>query len=79
MGGVHVTTALAGASGLADKVRAEAKTLEPGRVLLTLLFLVPFVVGWLAAAIWTAGTWLWAAAVVGYRSGRARPRRDASA
>ena len=63
---------------MADEVRVEAKGLDPSRVLLTLLFLVPFVLGWLVAAAWTGGTWLWTAAVAGYRAGRAQPRKDTS-
>lgn len=55
------------ASVLADEVREESRSLEPGKVLLTLLFVVPFLVGWLVGACWSVLAWTWAAVVVGFR------------
>lgn len=69
-------TFLVRASTLADDVRAEAKRIDPAKALLTLLFLVPFVLGWLAAQTvrgsWTVVSWLWAAVVVGWRTAYGR-------
>lgn len=69
-------TFLVRAGTLADDVRAEAKRIDPAKVLLTVLFAVPFVLGWLAAqtvrATWTIVSWLWAAVVVGWRTAYGR-------
>lgn len=59
-----------------EDIRAEARSLDPVRVLLTLVA-VPFVVaGWLvgksALVVWTALSWAWTAAVVGWRAARNR-------
>jgi len=67
-----VATLLMRAGRMADEVRAESERVDLARLLLTLLFLVPFVLGWLAAMAWTAATWLWAAGLVGYRTARRR-------
>lgn len=70
-----MTTAVFAKAGLmADQVRAEARQLDPARVLLTLL-MVPFVVvGWLSgktvAAVWFVASFAWTAAVVGWRMAR---------
>lgn len=40
------------------------------RVLLTLLALLPYVLGWVAGAAVTATAWTWAAVVVGWRDAR---------
>jgi hypothetical protein len=70
-------TLLGKASRKADKVRTEARDLDPAKVALTLLFLVPFVVGWLLGALWTGLAWAWQAAVEGFRtSASACPRRQ---
>lgn len=72
-------TLIGRASATADQVRAEASELDPAKVALTLLFLVPFVVGWLLGALWTGAAWAWQAAVQGFRtSASARPRRKDS-
>lgn len=55
-----------------DSIRTEARELRPSRALLTVLFLIPFVLGWLVGAAWTAAAWLWAATVAGYRQGAGR-------
>jgi hypothetical protein len=69
-------TFLMRAGTLAEDVRAEAKRIDPAKVLLTLLFAVPFVLGWLAAqtvrATWIVVSWLWAAVVVGWRTAYGR-------
>lgn len=67
-----MTTLLMRAGAVADEVRAEAAKIDPVKVAVTLLMVVPFVLGWLAAktvrAVWAAVSWLWAAAVVGWRT-----------
>lgn len=64
------------AGAFTDEVRAEASRIDPAKVVLTILFIVPFVLGWLAAqtvrATWTILSWLWAAVVVGWRTGYGR-------
>lgn len=57
-----------------EDIQAEARTLDPVRVLLTLIA-VPFVVvGWIVAkaalVLWTAFSWAWTACVVGWRAAR---------
>jgi hypothetical protein len=58
----------------AEQVRAEARDVDPVRVLLTVLAVVPFVLGWVAGAlvrvVWALLAWSWAAAVVGWRMAR---------
>ena len=72
------TAVFAKASRTAEQVRAEARELDPAKVVLTLLMVVPFVLGWLAGmvvrAAWTVLAWTWTAAVVGFRT--ARPTRS---
>jgi hypothetical protein len=57
-------------STVAAQVSDRAHTARPGRALLTLLALVPFLLGWLAGATVTASTWIWAAVIVGWQTGR---------
>jgi hypothetical protein len=63
---------MAGAGRLADQVREEARQLDPAKVVLTLLMVVPFVVGWTirkaVRAVWLVGAWVWTAGVVGWRA-----------
>jgi hypothetical protein len=60
------------ASSLADDVRAQAAKANPVKLVFTLLALLPFVVGYVAAmivrAVWAVLVWTWAAAVVGWRT-----------
>jgi len=57
---------------MTDQVRAEARQVDLVKAILTALFLVPFVLGWLAAltvrACWAVISWTWAALVVGWRT-----------
>lgn len=59
---------------MADQVSAESKTLDPAKVALTLLMVVPFVLGWTVGqvfrAVWAVLAWVWTAAVVGFRTAR---------
>ncbi|MBX6382174.1 MAG: hypothetical protein IRZ07_04240 [Microbispora sp.] len=50
-----------------DRIDAEARKLDPARVLLTVLAVIPFVLGWLLGKAWLVVAWLWTAAVVGWR------------
>ena len=67
-------TVLSQAGAVADKVRDEQRQLDPVRVLLTLLMVVPFVLGWtvakLAGVLWLVVSYLWTSAVVGWRTAR---------
>lgn len=55
-----------------DRIDAEARQLDPAKVALTLIALVPFLLFWLAGvaarAVWLVAAWLWTAGVVGWRS-----------
>lgn len=68
------TTVFARAGALTDQVRAEARQLDPVKVLVTVLLVVPFIAGWVAARIvglaWRVLAVGWTAAVVGWRSAR---------
>lgn len=55
-----------------DQIRAESRELRPSRALLTLLFLVPYLIGWIVGAAWTGLAWMWAAVVAGYRQSTGR-------
>jgi hypothetical protein len=61
---------------LADEVRAEARRIDPAKLLLTVLALLPFLLGWVAAqtvrGTWVALSWTWAAMVVGWRTAYGR-------
>lgn len=69
-------TLLVRAGSLADDVRAEARRIDPAKVVLTLLFVVPFVLGWAAATLvrgaWLVASWTWAAVLVGWRTAYGR-------
>lgn len=69
-------TILVRASALADEVRAEVQRVDVAKTLLTVLFVVPFVLGWLAAqmvrTLAATYSWTWAAVVVGWRTAYGR-------
>lgn len=70
-----MTTTIAGrVSRMADQVAAESKVLDPAKVVLTLLTIVPFVLGWTVGlvwrAVWAVLAWTWTATVVGFRTAR---------
>lgn len=66
------TPMLVRAGVVREQVRAEARRIDPAKVLLTVLALLPFLLGWLAAqtvrACWAVVSWTWAAVVVGWRT-----------
>lgn len=53
--------------GTADAIRAEASKLDPLKVLVTLIALIPFLLGWSARIVWVLVSLLWGGAVVGWR------------
>lgn len=53
--------------GTADRLRAEAVTLDPLKVLITLLVTPFFVVGWAARLAWVIIALVWTGAVHGWR------------
>lgn len=63
-------------TAVAEQVRQEARQLDPAKVAATLLMVVPFALGWLAAqtvrAVWVATSWMWTALVVGWRTAYGR-------
>lgn len=69
-----MATMMMRAGRMADQVREESRQLDPVKVILTLLMVVPFVLGWIASQVcrgsWTVLAWLWTAAVVGWRTAR---------
>lgn len=52
----------------ADQVRREALQLDPIRVLITVLLVVPFVLGWSARIVWVLVALLWTGASLGWRT-----------
>lgn len=68
-----MTTAVwARAGRMADQVREEARRIDPATALLTVLLVLPFVLGWLAGAlvraVWAVVATVWAALAVGFRT-----------
>lgn len=61
-------------TAITDRVRDESRDLDPARVLLTIVAVIPFALGWLvgvaARALWIVVAWAWAAAVVGFRTAK---------
>lgn len=53
-----------------DRIDAEARQVHLGRVLLTVLGAVFYVIGWVIGAAVTAFVWSYAAAKVGYQDAR---------
>lgn len=55
-------------------IDTEARSLDPRRVLLTVLAAPLFAVGWVVGqvfrVVWLVFTWLWTALVVGFRTAR---------
>lgn len=63
-------------SSTLDKIQADAAELQPSRVGLTIVAAPLFAVGWAAAktwaVIWLVITWVMAATVVGWKSGKGK-------
>lgn len=60
-----------------DRIGAEARQVDVGRVLATLFAALFFAVGWVPAQLVNAAVWAFVAARVGWRA--ARPPRPAAA
>jgi hypothetical protein len=56
---------------LVERIDTQARQLQPREVLLSLIFVVPFVVGWLAARAlaggWIVVAWVWSAGLAGWQ------------
>lgn len=64
-------------AGTVDRVAARAASVPFARVLLTLLMVPFYVLGFAAGVAWAAISWSWAAVVVGFGDARARHRPKA--
>lgn len=57
-----------------DQVRDQARGYDPRRAALTVVALLPFLLGWLVGIVfqtlWVVVAWAWAAGAVGFRSAR---------
>lgn len=51
-----------------ESIRREAAQLDPVKVFLTLLLVVPFVLGWTLRFAWVAFSLLWTGGVQGWRA-----------
>lgn len=51
-----------------DQVRREAAQLDPLKVLVTLLLIVPFVLGYAVRLAWVVLALLWTGSVIGWRT-----------
>jgi hypothetical protein len=69
-----MSTVFARAGLVTEQVRAEARQLDPAKVVLTLLMVVPFILGWTVSkvfgAVWLVCSFAWTATVVGWRTAR---------
>jgi hypothetical protein len=60
-----------------EEISKEAAKLDPRKVAVTILVVVPFMLGWTVRKLWLALAFLWTAAVVGWREAAPRtPSRD---
>lgn len=56
-----------------ERIQAEARQLDPVKVLLTLIAVIPFALGWSLGKAWLAVAWLWTAGRVGWQEARLGP------
>lgn len=56
----------------AEAIRREARELDPMKVLITVLSLIPFALGWTVRLAWVLISLLWTAGVVGWRQADAQ-------
>ena len=54
-----------------EQITADAKKVDVGKAVLSLLALIPFVLGWLAGALSVSVAWVCLAAKAGWRDARA--------
>jgi hypothetical protein len=56
---------------LVERIDTQARQLQPREVALSLLFAVPFLLGWIAArtvgAVWMVVAWTWSAGLAGWQ------------
>lgn len=52
------------------RIQTEARQLDPVKVLLTLIAVIPFALGWVAGKTWMAFAWLLVAVRVGWQQAR---------
>lgn len=57
-----------------EQITAEAKKVDVGRAVLSLLALIPFLIGWLAGKAVVAVAWMWLAVKAGWIEAR-KPAR----
>ena len=61
---------------LFSRIQVEARRLKPGRALLNVLGVLPYLLGWLvgkaAVALWVVLAWLWTATQIGFDDARRR-------
>lgn len=69
----------AGLYGATEQIKREAAQLDPVKVLITLLLVVPFVLGWAARFVWMVLALLWTGAVMGWRVASAQHAARAGA
>jgi hypothetical protein len=73
-------TILGNLSRTVDEIDARARRIEPRRVLLVLVAVVPFLIGWSACmvwrAVWTVLSWTFAAVVFGWKTGNGSVTAD---
>lgn len=66
-------------NAILERIDQQAKEIDPRRVVMTLLALPLFVLGYVVASVckvvWMVGTWMWVAMLAGWQTQRA-PRRD---
>lgn len=53
-----------------DRARAERRQVDIRKAVLTLLALLPFVLGWTAGAVWSGLVWAYYAGLTGWTVGR---------
>ncbi len=53
-----------------EQISTQARQADPVRVLLTLIAVIPFIVGWSAGKAWLALAWLCTAVRVGWQQAR---------
>lgn len=62
------------------QIRAEAAKLDPLKVLITLVLIVPYILGWTARIVWILIALLWTGGVYGWRKAQAQiEAREAAA
>ena len=53
-----------------EQIKAQAKQIKAGDIIVVIVSVVPFVAGWIVGFAVRAVTWVLAAVVAGYKAGR---------